>query len=98
MFRGPCFQGPCLGVWVPGARVPGARVPGALYFQGLGFKSLYSGAQGKGAAPGWSRAGPSEIRLFSTGGTGGVEKMSMAPLITKRRPDQGHTNQRGLAP
>jgi hypothetical protein len=40
----------------------------------------------------------SEIRLFSTVGTGGVEKMSMAPLITKCRPDQGHTNQRGLAP
>ncbi len=39
-----------------------------------------------------------DLPLFGMSGTGGVQKMSMAPLITERRTDQGHTNQRGLAP
>ncbi len=66
-------------------------------FRDLGFTSLRSRAQGKGLTRREPGRPGSEIRPFSTAGAGGVQKMSMAPLITERRA-QGHTNQRGLAP
>ena len=63
----------------------------------LNYLGVTRGRQ-SGPQPGPAAGQAGEVRPFRSSGTGGVDKISMAPLITKRRTDQGHTNQRGLAP